>query len=260
LPDARRPLRRSTRSRLLTRTIAHLTVVGLVASAAAFGLVQARASEASDTSYNDLFRLVSTARAGGAETEELRSTTFTIEPQPLDEPDLFPRSAPAILPTESPKPTPVPIDPAAPPLPGPNRVAVGTTERPFAPAVTVVAPVGGPLAWPVPAGSITQYFHAGHLAVDIAASYGSSVVAAEAGVVTSAGWRNNGGGLVISIDHGNGIQTLYNHLGSIWVNAGQAVARGQGIAGVGCTGICTGPHVHFEVIANGVIQNPMRFL
>lgn len=234
--------------------------MGLVASAAAFGLAQARGSEAADGTSANLFGLVSAARAGGAEAEALRSTTFTLEPQPLDEPDLFPRSAPAILPTESPKPTPVPVDPAATPLPGPNRVAVGTTARPSGPVVAVVAPVGGPLAWPVTGGSITQYFHAGHLAIDVAASYGSSVVAAEAGVVTSAGWRNNGGGLVIAIDHGNGIQTLYNHLGSIWVNAGQAVARGEGIAGVGCTGICTGPHVHFEVIVNGVIQNPMRYL
>lgn len=234
--------------------------MGLVASAVAFGITQVRLSEASEATSANLFGLVATARAGGAEAVPLRSTTFTLHPQPLDEPDLFPRSAPAILPTESPKPTPVPVDPAATPLPGPNRIAVGTTERPLAPVVAVVAPVGGPLAWPVPAGSVTQYFHAGHLAIDIAGSYGSSVVAAEAGVVTSAGWRNNGGGLVIVIDHGNGIQTLYNHLGSIWVNAGQAVARGQGIAGVGCTGICTGPHVHFEVVVNGVIQNPMRYL
>jgi murein DD-endopeptidase MepM/ murein hydrolase activator NlpD len=112
----------------------------------------------------------------------------------------------------------------------------------------------------VPGGSISQYFHSGHLAIDIAAPSGSSVVAAEAGTVTWAGWRNNGGGLVIVIDHGNGIVTAYNHLGSLWVSPGQAVARGQGIAGVGCTGICTGPHVHFEVIVGGAIVNPLRYL
>ena len=85
-------------------------------------------------------------------------------------------------------------------------------------------------------------------------------MAAQAGTVTSAGWRNNGGGNVISIDHGNGMITVYNHLGSIWVSPGQYVSAGQGIGGVGCTGLCTGPHVHFEVIVNGVIDNPLRYL
>jgi murein DD-endopeptidase MepM/ murein hydrolase activator NlpD len=63
----------------------------------------------------------------------------------------------------------------------------------------------------------------------------------------------------VSINHGNGMTTVYNHLGSIWVSAGQYVGAGQGIGGVGCTGICTGPHVHFEVIVNGVIDNPLRY-
>ncbi len=108
-------------------------------------------------------------------------------------------------------------------------------------------------------GSISQYYHAGHLALDIAAPYGATVVAAQAGVVTWAGWRTNGGGNVISIDHGNGMITVYNHLGSIWVSPGQYVAAGQAIGGVGCTGMCTGPHVHFEVIVNGVIDNPQRY-
>ena len=65
---------------------------------------------------------------------------------------------------------------------------------------------------------------------------------------------------MIAIDHGNGMITVYNHLGSIWVSPGQYVAAGQGIGGVGCTGMCTGPHVHFEVIVNGVIDNPLRYL
>jgi murein DD-endopeptidase MepM/ murein hydrolase activator NlpD len=112
----------------------------------------------------------------------------------------------------------------------------------------------------VPGGSISQHYHGGHLALDIAASAGSTVVAADAGVVTWAGWRNNGGGYVVMIDHGNGIVTGYNHLSAIWVSAGQAVARGQGIAGVGCTGICTGPHLHFQVIVGGVAVNPLRYL
>ena len=80
-----------------------------------------------------------------------------------------------------------------------------------------------------PAGSISQYYHAGHLALDIAAPYGSTVVAAQSGTVTWAGWRNNGGGYVISIDHGNGMITVYNHLGSIWVSPASTSAPAQGI-------------------------------
>jgi len=85
-------------------------------------------------------------------------------------------------------------------------------------------------------------------------------MASDGGVVTWAGWRNNGGGLVVEIDHGNGIRTVYNHLGTIFVGPGQAVSKGEAIAAVGCTGMCTGPHVHFEVIIGGVLVNPLRYL
>jgi murein DD-endopeptidase MepM/ murein hydrolase activator NlpD len=158
-------------------------------------------------------------------------------------------------------PTPAPVDPNATPLPAPNSVGAtstgsnGTTTRAPAPVASSAA-----LLWPVPGGTISQYFHAGHLALDIAAPYGSQIVAAQGGTVTWAGWRNNGGGYVISIDHGNGMVTVYNHLGSIWVSPGQWVNAGQGIGGIGCTGICTGPHTHFEVIVNGIIDNPLRYL
>jgi murein DD-endopeptidase MepM/ murein hydrolase activator NlpD len=246
-----------TQSRLLTRVLAHLTVVGLVASAAVFGISQA----STRTGADGLFGFISTARAGAHQPAPLQASTFTLVPQPDAGPDFTARGGTAPLP--DPLPTPVPVDPQATPLPGPNRSFVAPpTVRSGGPAVAVApaAPTGVALAWPVPGGSVSQYFHAGHLAIDVAAPGGSTVVAAEAGVVTSAGWRNNGGGLVISIDHGNGMQTLYNHLGAVWVGAGQAVARGQAIAPVGCTGLCTGPHVHFEVIVNGVIQNPLRYL
>jgi len=155
-------------------------------------------------------------------------------------------------------PTPVAIDPNATPLAAPvgvgGTIVTGPTSRGTAPVVAT-----GGLVWPVPGGSISQYFHAGHLALDIAAPWGSQIVAAQSGVITSAGWRNNGGGYVITIDHGNGMQTTYNHLSSIWVGNGQAVVAGEGIGGIGCTGLCTGPHVHFEVIVNGIIDNPQRY-
>jgi murein DD-endopeptidase MepM/ murein hydrolase activator NlpD len=113
------------------------------------------------------------------------------------------------------------------------------------------------LAFPVPGGSLSQFYRAGHEGVDIAAAAGSRVVAAEAGMVVSAGWRNNGGGLVVEIDHANGVNTVYNHLGSIAVVAGQWVGRGQLIGGMGCSGVCYGPHIQFDVRVGGRLVDPM---
>jgi murein DD-endopeptidase MepM/ murein hydrolase activator NlpD len=183
--------------------------------------------------------------------------TFGLTTLPQEQAVMLDRSTREDVAASAPMPTPVAVDPDATPLAGPSGVGgttTGASTRAAAPALAT-----GPLVWPVPAGSISQYYHSGHLALDIAASYGSLVVAAQGGTVAWAGWRNNGGGYVISIDHGNGMSTVYNHLGSIWVSPGQWVGAGQGIGGVGCTGVCTGPHVHFEVIVNGVIDNPLRY-
>ena len=260
MPDLRRLYRRFTDSPLPTRVTAHLTVVSLVVLATATGYANASGGD-SETARTGpgLPTIVSAAHAAAEPTATATGEVFSLNALPADFAQLDRGARSETAPVEAPLPTPYAIDPDATPLPGPNSIgqagtASGTSTRAAAPA-----PAAGRLLWPVPGGSISQYFHAGHLALDIAAPYGSQVVAAQSGVVTWAGWRNNGGGNVIAIDHGNGLQTVYNHLGSIWVSAGAYVAAGQGIGGVGCTGICTGPHVHFEVIANGVIDNPQRY-
>jgi murein DD-endopeptidase MepM/ murein hydrolase activator NlpD len=195
------------------------------------------------------FGLVSVAKGADIASIEQAIVRYDLVPQPQS-PDALPdRGARAEVPLITPLPTPV-----APPPPPP----------PPAPAPVYVQPapiVGtGQLMWPVPGGVITQYYSSYHKAIDIAAPTGSTVIASAAGVVTWSGWKDNGGGLVIAIDHGNGIVTVYNHLGALWVAAGVTVAAGQGIAAVGCTGVCTGPHVHYEVIVDGVIVNPLRYL
>jgi len=261
LPDPRRLYRRITESSLPTRVIAHLSVVSLVAVASLTGLSQTPAGGETST---DFLALVQQARGAADQQASFEAVTYELAGAP-DEQVVLERSTRATVPQDAvaqdagPLPTPVAVDPNATPLPGPR--STGSTTTGVAPTTRNVAPTSatGALVWPVPVGSITQYYHAGHLALDIAAPYGSQVVAAQGGTVTWAGWRNNGGGYVISIDHGNGMTTVYNHLGSIWVSPGQYVGAGQGIAGVGCSGLCTGPHVHFEVIVNGVIDNPLRY-
>jgi murein DD-endopeptidase MepM/ murein hydrolase activator NlpD len=256
LPNPRRIFRRIADSALPGRLIAHLSVVALVAVASFAGMSAAGAEPSGGTSF---LNLVQSVRGAGEQLAP--NPTSAMGVLPADEAAFLNRGAPPVVPDVGPMPTPVPVDPNATPLAAPGGgagtggvTATVPTSRGAAPA-----PAVGGLVWPVPAGSISQYFHAGHLAIDIAADYGSQVLAAQDGVVTSAGWRSNGGGYVIEIDHGNGIQTVYNHLGSIWVTTGQSVFAGQGIAGVGCTGLCTGPHVHFVVIVNGVIDNPQRY-
>jgi murein DD-endopeptidase MepM/ murein hydrolase activator NlpD len=263
LPDPRRLYRRVTESQLPGRLIAHVTVVALVVAASVAGLAQVPAADGATAQQGGFLALVQSVRGAGGEAFEPQSTTYEVgAATPEDESDLVDRATRAYVPSEqTPLPTPVPIDPDATPLAGPEAAdtAVGSTTTATSQRAPAPAPAPTALVWPVPAGSISQYYHAGHLALDIAASYGSQVVAAQSGTVTWAGWRNNGGGYVISIDHGNGMTTVYNHLGSIWVSPGQWVGAGQGIGGVGCTGMCTGPHVHFEVIVNGIIDNPLRY-
>ena len=98
-----------------------------------------------------------------------------------------------------------------------------------------------------------------HTGVDIAGDYGEPITAAKSGIVTFTGWNGNYGECVI-IDHGYGIQTLYSHASRILINTGDTVYAGQKIAKIGTTGRATGPHLHFEIILNGVQKNPERYL
>lgn len=96
-----------------------------------------------------------------------------------------------------------------------------------------------------------------HKGIDIAGS--GTIRAVDNGRVIQAGWNGDYGNSV-TIDHGNGLVTLYGHLRSISVDVGDVVAQGKAIGIMGSTGDSTGVHVHFEVHKNGVLQNPIRFL
>ena len=100
-------------------------------------------------------------------------------------------------------------------------------------------------------------FHRGQ---DYAAQCGTAVQAAASGTVTFTGWHPFGGGNRVVIDHGNGLETTYNHLSSSSVKVGQQVSRGDVVAMSGTTGASTGCHLHFEVMVNGDVVDPTGWL
>lgn len=98
-----------------------------------------------------------------------------------------------------------------------------------------------------------------HQGLDFPADVGTPIQAAAGGVVLASEWHPAYGQL-IEIDHGNGLVTRYAHASKVLVQAGDLIKRGQRIAEVGSSGRSTGPHLHFEVLLEGVPQDPLRFL
>lgn len=129
--------------------------------------------------------------------------------------------------------------------------AVGTGSLVWPSYCTYITSRQGPRIHPISG----QYKN--HGGTDIGASYGSSIYAADAGVVTTSADGYNGGyGNYVIIDHGNGMTTLYAHMSSRAVSVGQSVSAGQVIGYVGSTGASTGPHLHFEMYINGSRIDP----
>ncbi len=135
-------------------------------------------------------------------------------------------------------------------------VKVGTKEPP--------SPIGtGVLAVPASGTLSSRYgsrWGRNHNGVDVAASVGTPIYAADNGTVTYSAYNNGGYGYMLKIDHGNGVETYYAHCSELLVPEGAVVAKGDLIAKVGNTGRSTGPHLHFEVRVNGSPQNPANYL
>lgn len=125
----------------------------------------------------------------------------------------------------------------------------------------------GEFIWPVPAAnnisSLFEYrwgsFHHGIDIADIGI-YGADIVATDTGVVTFSGWDDSGYGLMIIIDHGNGYCSMYSHCDELFVDEGELVYQGDTIASVGCTGMSTGDHLHFEIWESGTAVNPCEYM
>lgn len=98
-----------------------------------------------------------------------------------------------------------------------------------------------------------------HTGLDFQADPGTPILAAAGGVVVTQEFHPAYGNMV-EIDHGNDLITRYAHASKVWVKKGDLIRRGQKLAEVGTTGRSTGPHLHFEVLVQGVPQDPQKFL
>ncbi len=125
-----------------------------------------------------------------------------------------------------------------------------------------------PTMWPIAGWISSGYGHRSdpftgsadfHPGLDISAEHGQQIFAPADGVVESASVNGSYGNMIV-LDHGFGITTRFGHLARFAVSGGQAVRRGELIGYVGSTGRSTSPHLHYEVLVNGQLTNPLRLL
>lgn len=208
-------------------------------------------------------------------TEPTPTPESTVTPAPTAEPTAVPTATPGVtamptaVPTSTPEPSAVPsASPVVTPTPTPSPQPV---VNPVKLEHDVLDNVDEECIYlfPVPNSSeITQEYSAEHKAIDIAASSGSPVYAAEDGAVSYVqiwdGSYDTTGmmsyGHMVEIKHADGNTTLYAHLSEINVQQGEKVVRGQRIGRVGSTGNSTGPHLHFEVITAEGKADPADYL
>lgn len=133
---------------------------------------------------------------------------------------------------------------------------IGTKKKP--------SPVGtGKLLMPT-SGALSSRFGfrwgRNHQGIDLGASLGTPIYAADNGTVIYSQYNDGGYGYMVQIDHANGLKTCYAHCDKLLVNSGDVVAKGDIIAEVGNTGRSTGPHLHFEVRRGDVPIDPLEYL
>ena len=133
-----------------------------------------------------------------------------------------------------------------------NRQGGGPTSTPS--SAGLIWPVNGPVTSPF--GWRWGRMHQG---IDIGVGTGTPIKAAASGTIIYCGWESGYGNLTV-IDNGGNLATAYGHQSSIAVACGQQVSQGEVIGYVGCTGHCTGPHLHFEVRINGEPVDPLGYL
>jgi murein DD-endopeptidase MepM/ murein hydrolase activator NlpD len=118
--------------------------------------------------------------------------------------------------------------------------------------VPVSGRISSPYGWRTHPIYKNRSFHTG---IDIAAPAGRTIAAARSGRVVYVGYKG-AYGLVAIIDHGYSVATVYAHMSKVYVQSGQRIGTGKAVGAIGCTGWCTGPHIHFEVRVQGAHRNP----
>src|SRR3954468_2101231 len=134
-----------------------------------------------------------------------------------------------------------------------TAVAAGPVRRGTG---SMIWPVNGPITSPFCERRAWESCHPG---IDVGVSAGTPIRAADSGRVVIAGWTG-GYGNYTCIQHTASLSSCYGHQSSIGVSVGQNVSQGQVIGAVGCTGLCFGDHLHFEVRINGAFTNPLNYL
>ena len=147
-------------------------------------------------------------------------------------------------------------DPAS--LARPADRIVKLTSKLLVSVSSTMSGVEGRFEWPVE-GAVNTPFGGGHDGIDIEGETGDPITAARSGKVVFSGDDGDGYGTKILIDHGRGIKTLYSHLNEMsqrrgWIEVGDKVGT------VGCTGSCSGDHLHFEILKNERALNPLDYL
>lgn len=141
--------------------------------------------------------------------------------------------------------------------PGGTRTASNLVSMPMGPGACAPQEPGPSAGWqrPLNGYTITRGYADWHPGIDLAASEGTPVMAANTGRVIFAGWSTWGYGYAVVLSHGP-FATLYGHMSAVNVGCGQVVGMGQVIGAVGSTGNSSGPHLHFEILYNGIRGNP----
>jgi murein DD-endopeptidase MepM/ murein hydrolase activator NlpD len=155
-----------------------------------------------------------------------------------------------VVEADSPEPTP------------PARAVPRALEKRAPKVLTKVGTAAGPLAWPVRGVLYARFGRKGkepHDGIDLAAPAGTPVKTAAPGTTLYAG-EQKGYGLIVIVEHGGGLITLYAHNRDVRVKTGQKVREGQVVATVGDSGKTSGPHLHFEVRKDGVPVDPLEYL
>jgi len=186
-------------------------------------------------------------------------TTFTSNgiqtPNDIQEKQLVFVPGGTVPPPPEPEPAAAAVEPAEPTGDAAAPAASEAPSVPFTPSAGLIWPTSGP---------ISSYMDGSHplgIDIDLYNNPNAPILAATSGVVTFAGGDPCCSyGLYVVIVSPGGIETLYAHLSSISVVQGQQAAQGTVVGYAGCTGYCTGNHLHFEVIDNGVRENPLSYL